>query len=64
MRGLGQRRALQNAHFREAMCMRLGSCMAPPGQTCHLRTEAAAETGAPPCGQLLRGPHGLCTHPL
>jgi len=64
MRGLGQRRALQNAHFREALRMRMGCLHAPAGRVCQLRAEAAVETGGGVCGQMLVGDHGLCLHPL
>jgi len=64
MRGLGPRRALQNAHFREAMRIRLGCCRAEDSATCSLQPESAAEQPRTACGHSLRGPEGTCVHPF
>ena len=40
-----QRKALLNAHFREAIRLRMGCAMAPDGRVCQLRTEVGAELG-------------------
>ena len=64
MRGIGERRALQSGHFREAMRLRLGIATAPHEATCKLCTRQHADTHAMVCGQALRDDDGLCTHPL
>ena len=64
MRGLGERRALQNGHFREAMRMRLGVATAPHGATCQLSHKQHADGEPIACGKPLRDETGLCIHPL
>eukprot|EP00974_Lingulodinium_polyedra_P125354 11194189-Lingulodinium_polyedra.AAC.1 len=44
--------------------MRAGRSTALDGQACHLRSEVAAESSAPPRGQLLADASGLCARPL
>ena len=63
MRAVGERRALQNGHMREAIRMRMGCSAAPEDATCQLQHQQH-EGGEPkPCGQqLMRG--GVCAHPL
>ena len=64
MRGVGERRALQNGHFREALRLRLGDAEAPADAVCQLRHKQHEDGHAPPCGQPLCEPSGECTHPL
>ena len=61
--GLGPRRMFHNAHFREAMRLRLGVSTAPPGTTCQLHRETAKDEAEPVvCGELMET--GLLIHPL
>ena len=64
LRGLGERRAMQNGHFREALRLRLGDATAPQGAECQLRHRQHEDGCGPPCGQPLCEPTGECTHPL
>ena len=64
MRGLGDRRALQNAHSREALRVRLGRLTADSEACCHLLPKSQTEIGGLPCGAKLLDRDNMCVHPL
>ena len=64
MTGLGERRMLQNAHFREALRLRLCQISAPIGAICQLPRDAVHDQEGTVCGERMDHSSCILVHPL